>query len=135
MGSLNNDSYSLPFLPEVCICMELITLIFFFSLQFSPNMGPGSDSDDFECGSGGSSPPALRLYPLEEENKSPKAEQLSILRTIETRKTMEKATQTSEEIEMPTYPDVSDNGDANRLKAWIENLFKERITKTEPELD
>lgn len=49
------------------------------------------------------------------------------------RKTMEKGTQTTEEIEMPKYPDVADNSDASRLKAWIENLFKDRIPESESE--
>ena len=46
---------------------------------------------------------------------------------------MEKGTQTTEEIEMPKYPDVADNSDASRLKAWIENLFKDRIPESESE--
>lgn len=45
--------------------------------------------------------------------------------------TVEKGTQTVEEYELPVFPDVIDNEDANRLKEWIEKLFKHKLPRAD----
>ncbi|VDM17694.1 unnamed protein product [Hydatigera taeniaeformis] len=104
---------------------------------YSPSNGLSDDSDGSACSSSETSPPIMRLYtpkgghrmqtvsPLTHEHlmqwKSTQTETVPL--------TIERGTQTAEEFELPVYPDVIDNQDANRLKEWIEELFRHKLPR------
>ncbi|EUB59684.1 hypothetical protein EGR_05446 [Echinococcus granulosus] len=111
----------------------------FFTSQCSPSKEISEGSDDFDCSSGETSPPIMRLYMPKDGHGvravcSPRYEQEVQWKSTQTENvllTVDKGTQTVEECEVPVYPDVTDNADATRLKEWIEELFKHKLPRAD----
>ncbi|KAL5105382.1 hypothetical protein TcWFU_002397 [Taenia crassiceps] len=103
---------------------------------YSPSKEISEESDDFVCSSGEISPPIMRLYMPKGKHEVLRQEHVMQWKSTQTDYvplTVEKGTQTLEECEMPEFPDVIDNEDANRLKEWIEKLFKHRLPMADPQ--
>ncbi|CDI96993.1 conserved hypothetical protein [Echinococcus multilocularis] len=109
----------------------------------SPSKEISEGSDDFDCSSGETSPPIMRLYVPKDGHGvravcSPRYEQEVQWKSTQTENvslTVDKGTQTVEECEVPVYPDVTDNADATRLKAWIEELFKHKLPRADSQVE
>ncbi|VDK22803.1 unnamed protein product [Taenia asiatica] len=111
--------------------------------MYSPNREISDESDDFVASSDEMSPPIMRLYVPKGEHEVQTVCSPGHAHTMQWKSTqteyvplaVEKGTQTVEDCELPVFPDVIDNEDANRLKEWIEKLFKHKLPRADLQLE